>query len=161
MPPSLRAKLAPLESPIKQSMLESSQSSRSVLPMPPPSQARKTPRKAKSSSSLRTDSPASTHVRTGSVTIDNDEFVMVTPQSRGQSVDVRGAGRPKQSKPSIFSKNNSASLGKASGSNSMSREKGREDPAVFVHFLSTHRAVDMDVDRVKTLRMLLRHESTQ
>lgn len=43
----------------------------------------------------------------------------------------------------------------------MSREKGREDPAVFVHFLSTHRAVDMDVDRVKTLRMLLRHESTQ
>ena len=101
-------------------------------------------------------------MRSGSVKIDNDEFVMVTPQSRGQPGNPQGAERTKQSKSSIFNKSNSHSLGKASGSSStVTRDKGREDPLAYVNLLSSQRAVSMDVNRVKTLRMLLRHESTQ
>lgn len=55
-----------------------------------------------------------------------------------------------------------ASLGRASGSGfGTNKDKGKEDPQTFVKLLTSARAVDMDVNRVKTLRMLLRHESTQ
>ncbi|CAK9786330.1 hypothetical protein CC85DRAFT_284989 [Cutaneotrichosporon oleaginosum] len=184
VPSSVRIKFATVNKSVKASILSSSMTSNpallATLGLPPPTNGKKQPknkastaklRKAKSSTALKQPPPPSPRRGVGSTCkVQGEEFVIVAggfnsqpgKHGRGYSVDLPSPNPPYGSRPSTPRSRPSSIFMPQSPSRRGESIGPSEQPGDYVQWLSAFKGTDinMDVNKAKKLRMLLRHETT-